>query len=586
MGISKNRTVIGWFEGGLFMLEFVIGGILLIIALIIVGLIFRKKIYDRVDRLEAWKMDIMNRNVTSELAKVKQLNLSGETQEKFESWKENWDIILTRDLPDMEEYLLDAEEAADKFRIKMSKKNLRIVEESLQRIEKDIEDMYKELDHLLDSEKYARQQIEELDPRIKELKKYLLHNRTQFGKAEIIFEAELSKLEKKLGEYAQLTDDGNYIEAQELIELLITEIDLIEEKVSTFPDIYRQCKQTIPNQMDDLLKGMAEMEEEGYRVQHFGFEKELKQYEKQLKNAIIELENGETQSMMESLEQMEDRLSEMFQLLEKEAKSKSIVENQFPNQKQKLEEIQESMEKTNNQLKELQQTYFIEESDMELFLSIEKWLEKSENQFQQIEADYTERKLNHLDIKDKLDVFTEDLEKLDKAQEDFQQQIRDLRKDEMDAKEKIAELKRELIITNKQLQKSNIPGVPSFIVNALEEATEKCQVVLKHLQKHPLDMGKVQHSIDEANKSVNNFVEQTRSLLDQARLVELAIQFGNRYRSAHPLLSAQLSEAEKLFRNYKYENALETAVKALEAVDSHAMEKIEEMDQAFQQMAN
>ncbi|MGP4041572.1 septation ring formation regulator EzrA [Gracilibacillus sp. D59] len=568
------------------MLEFVIGGILIIIVLLIIGLIFRKKVYDNVDRLEAWKMDIMNRNVTAELAKVKQLNLSGETQEKFENWKENWDIILTRDLPDMEEYLLDAEEAADKFRIKSARKNLQHVETALQDIESNIEDMYKELDHLLNSEKYVRQEIKELDPRIKELKKYLLHNRTQFGRAEIVFESELTKLEKRLSEYSTLTDEGNYIEAQELIESLKDEIVIIEEKISTFPGIYRQCKQVIPEQMKDLLRGMAEMEEEGYRVQQFGFEKELKQYENLLKNAIKELDNGETNTIEESLEQMEDRLNEMFQLLEKEAKSKSIVESQFPNERQHLIDIQQQVESTSNQIKELQQTYYLEEADLELFLSIEKWLDKSENQFEQIEKDYEDRKANHLEIKDKLDTFSEDLDKLDKAQEDFQLQIKDLRKDEMEAKEKIYALKQQLISTDKKLQKSNVPGVPSFIINALEESTEKCEVVLKQLQKHPLDMGKVQHSISEATKSVNNFVEQTNLLLDQARLVELAIQYGNRYRSGHPLLSAQLSEAEKLFRDYKYENALETAVTALEEVDPNAMAKIEEMDKAFQQMAN
>src|SRR5699024_11128186 len=145
---------------------------------------------------------------------------------------------------------------------------------------------------------------------------------------------------------------------------------------------------------------------------------------------------------------------------------------------------------------------------------------------------------------------------------------------------------RKLIQTNKTLSKSNIPGVPSFIMNALEEATDKCELVLKQLEKHPLDMGKVQHSISEANKSVNNFVDQTKLLLDQARVVELSIQFGNRYRSSNPLLSAQLLEAEHQFRQYKYENALETAIKALEEIDPDVMKKIEEMDQEFQRMAN
>lgn len=81
------------------MVAYIIGFILIIIALIITGLIFRKIIYDRVDKLEAWKLDIMNRNVTAELQRVKALRLAGETQEKFESWKDNWDRILTQELP-------------------------------------------------------------------------------------------------------------------------------------------------------------------------------------------------------------------------------------------------------------------------------------------------------------------------------------------------------------------------------------------------------------------------------------------------------------------------------------------------------
>lgn len=85
---------------------------------------FAQRVYDVVDRLETWKMDIMNRNVASELGRIKQLNLSGETQDKFESWKARWEQIIAKELPDIEEYLLDAEEAADRYRFSNSKKNI------------------------------------------------------------------------------------------------------------------------------------------------------------------------------------------------------------------------------------------------------------------------------------------------------------------------------------------------------------------------------------------------------------------------------------------------------------------------------
>ncbi|ENH96927.1 septation ring formation regulator EzrA [Gracilibacillus halophilus YIM-C55.5] len=567
-------------------MEFVIGGLLVIIALFIVGFILRKRVYDNVDRLENWKMDIMNRNVTSELSKVKNLNLSGETQEKFEAWKENWDLILTRDLPDMEEFLLDAEEAADKFRFKLAKKQIQTVETTLASIEDNINQMYNELDHLLDSERYARDELEELHPKLKELKTYLLHNRTFYGKAEGTFESELLKVDKRLQESETLMEEGNYLEAQQQTEAMKDTLIDIEERMMQFPEMYKKCKQDLPEQMNELLNGMEEMKEDGYRVEQFGFEKELKQYEQLLKNSLQQLESGEIENIADTFTEMEDRLTEMYQLLEKEAKSKSIVESQMPLTRQQLTSINENLEATKQEMDELQQSYYLEETELQLFLSLEKWLEKLNKQYEQLLFEYEQGDQSHLDVKDRLDQLSEELENLESSHAEFQEQIRDIRKDEIEAKEKIKRLKHDLLQTNKKLEKSNIPGVPSAVVNALDEATDKCEHVLALFQQQPLDMGKVQHALTDAEKSVTNFVEQTNLLLEQARLVERLIQYGNRYRRSYPVLSSQLSEAEQLFRNYQYEQALEVATKALENVDPRAITKIEQLEEEYQQMVH
>src|SRR5690625_3343270 len=133
-------------------MAYIIGAILIIIALIITGLILRKRIYDVVDRCEAWKMDIMGRNIAAELSRIKKLNLSGETQAKFESWKERWEQIVTKELPDIEEHLFDAEEAADRYRFPTARKTLNKTEQVLASIESDIEKLLKEVDDLMDSE--------------------------------------------------------------------------------------------------------------------------------------------------------------------------------------------------------------------------------------------------------------------------------------------------------------------------------------------------------------------------------------------------------------------------------------------------
>src|SRR5690625_7128853 len=138
-----------------------IGLILVVITLLIIGLILRKRVYDNVDRQEVWKLDIMNRNTASEIARSKDLNLSGETLEKFESWKDRWENILTKELPNIEELLYEAEEAGDRYRFLSAKKVVHKVDETLHEIEEDIEKMLAELEELLESERTSSNKMDE-----------------------------------------------------------------------------------------------------------------------------------------------------------------------------------------------------------------------------------------------------------------------------------------------------------------------------------------------------------------------------------------------------------------------------------------
>ncbi len=69
----------------------VVGIILAIIVCLTIALIVRKRVYDQVDYIEKWKLDITDRDVAKQIGKIKTLNLSGETLEKFEEWKEEWE---------------------------------------------------------------------------------------------------------------------------------------------------------------------------------------------------------------------------------------------------------------------------------------------------------------------------------------------------------------------------------------------------------------------------------------------------------------------------------------------------------------
>ncbi len=561
-------------------MAYIIGVILLIIALIITGLILRKRVYDVVDRYEAWKMDILGRNIAGELSRIKELNLSGETQAKFESWKERWDQIVTKELPDIEEHLFDAEEAADRYRFSKAKKTLNETEKVLVSIEADIEKILKEVDDLMESEESGRKEEEEINHASKSLRKNLAQQRYQYGKAESYFDERIDLLEEKLLGYNDEIKSGNYYQAKRLIDELRVNLTELEERMEEFPEIYKKCKHELPSQLHDLFAGLKEMKEDGYRVDHLAFEKEIRTYQEGLSDSLEKLDKGDASQAKEIMPEIEERIQEMYGLLEKEALAKNYLENQIPGYKKSIHKIDQSFDDTRAEVEELQKAYYIEDSDMERFISLDKAISKLKAELEELENDMGDNGVSHSELREKIEQGFSQVEELERAHEGFKLRIQNLRKDELEAKAKLTEIRNELYHTQRKLKKSNVPGVPNFIWDSLENASFKNEVVLTALEKQPLDMNEVQQALGEAENAVKHMVEQTDVMLDQAYLTEQVIQYANRYRSQYPLLASKLTEAERLFRSYEYELSLEHAAKAVEEIEPGALKRIEEYQKA------
>ncbi|MGL4521956.1 MAG: septation ring formation regulator EzrA, partial [Bacilli bacterium] len=90
----------------------------LIIAIVTYGQWNKSKFFKEVDRIDDWKMDISHGKIPDELAKVKRLNMVGQTEKLFERWRQEWDEIITVKIPEIEEYIFDVEQYASRFQFK------------------------------------------------------------------------------------------------------------------------------------------------------------------------------------------------------------------------------------------------------------------------------------------------------------------------------------------------------------------------------------------------------------------------------------------------------------------------------------
>src|SRR5690625_1477759 len=528
-------------------MEFIIGAILAIIIIITVGLILRKKLYDGVDQYEARKLEIMNRNVAAELSKMKDLNMDGETKENFETWKEAWDTILTEDLAKVEELLYDTEKAADKYSFPTAKKHMKEMDAILLTIEEKVESLLKEIQTLLKTEANNRELMETIEPQLQELRKFLSQNRYKFNKADIRFETAMDKVKEDIDTYYELIEHGNNIEATDKVVHAEEQIEKIKTEMDEFPALYKKAKQEIPEQLDELLKGINDMGEQGYSFNQTSLLLDVGQLQSQMEEAVQQLENEGTEAVKQLMQETEDRITNIYDDLETEALARNFIETKLPEYEKAVDKFDDIFDVAKEEVRVLTQAYHFNESDLEKFKSLDSELKQIHERLKKMQQKVSNNQEIHSVIREELESAILNLQKLEEEYHSFKKRIENLRKDELEARNELQILQEKLSKINRQLRHSNLPGIPNFVWRLMEEASEKNNQVLVTLEQKPINISEVQHALSEAKSGVGQLVENADNVLEQASLTEHVIQYANRYRSTDAELANGLKEAERLF---------------------------------------
>ena len=65
------------------------------------------------------------------MTKVKQLNMTGETEEKFERWRNEWTEVMDVHMPEIDSLLFDVEDLVDRFRFRKATETEKEIQEKI-----------------------------------------------------------------------------------------------------------------------------------------------------------------------------------------------------------------------------------------------------------------------------------------------------------------------------------------------------------------------------------------------------------------------------------------------------------------------
>ncbi|WP_022793079.1 septation ring formation regulator EzrA [Marinococcus halotolerans] len=548
--------------------------VIIIAAFVIYGAWGRRRIYREVDRLEDARANLADQPVAEEIARVKGMTMSGETEEKFESWRKDWDEIVGKHLPDIEKALYDAEEKADKYKFSQASEITAAVDTQLASIEEEINNIFLEIEELVHNESDNRRGIEESEQKYEEIKRFVSQNWHTLGKTAPLFDQHMRDLQASFEAFYGAVEQGNQFEAKQLREKLDEDLEREEASLYAVPDMLAKVWRRLPEEWKSLRAGLYEMEEQGYAMDAFAFEQRLNENEAEAEQLQTRIENLDLDGVAERLTEMDEYNEEVYRILEEEVEARAEVERLLPQVHEGREQLSTRMQTLLVEKEFIEANYRIPSETEHLIASSKRQVDGIRKSVLQLQEQKENKEHSFTHIEMELKQILEKQEEVESGILEAENQLGVLRKDETQAMETLEELKRQNRIEEMRMQRTRLPKLPPILLNEKESADDKIAHAAAALSETPLEMAQVRETVARAEESVRTVSTMLRRMEEQALMTERIIQRGNLYRGKEAELDQSLKEAESAFRKGQYEHALQVASSSVRKMDDRFVTEV------------
>ncbi|MCE5038312.1 septation ring formation regulator EzrA [Staphylococcus auricularis] len=550
---------------------------IIIIILIAVGVLFymRSNKSQIIEKAETRKTEVAQLPYEDSVSRLSELELTGEIQEKHDQFKQLTLESETQYLAPVEEKLHDAETYLDKFKFSQAQSEVDEAHELMDKYEANYRQINEEIDEILTINQNSDQLYEQSKTQYREMKRDVLANRHQYGEAAEPLEEEIDGLAPELEQYESLKEEGNYLEAHEHIKNLKNDMTYLRKDMSEIPSLIKEAQKELPGQFQDLKYGCRDLKVEGYDLDHVKIDSTLQTLKTDLsfvEPMISRLELDEADSKLNSIN---DRLDEMYDLIEHEVNAKNTVEETKETITDNLFRAKEMNYTLQTEIDYVRENYYIDENDLQNVRQFENEIQNLISVYDEILKEMAKSAVRYSEVEDNLEYIKEHVDVINDKQEKLQNHLIQLREDESEAEDSLLRIQSKKEEVYRKLLGSNLPSVPERFIIMKNEIDYEVREINKKFDVRPLHVQQLKDKVSKAVVQMNKFEEEATDVLVNAAYAEKLIQYGNRYRKDYSSIDKSLNEAERLFKNNRYKRSIEIAEQALEDVEPGVTKDIE-----------
>lgn len=551
--------------------------IIIAAALYLVGYFMRKKNQSKLDGLERRKEALFDLPVIEEVDEVKKMHMVGQSQNTFREWNQRWTEISTRSFAELESQIFEVENLNETFRFMKAKRAVEEADETMAEMESEVEVIRNGLRELRESEERNSLEVQKALDVYEEISKLLHDEKEEFGASYSELQKQIKNIEIEFTQFVTLNTSGDPVEAREVLENAERHTYELDDIMRRIPPLYDELNRTFPDQLKEIEDGYKRLKTDHYVFPEKNFEDELRRVQKRVKNSSVDLEKTEVDAVEVANRDTANAIDALYDIMEREIKAKKYVTS---NQKVVGDYIAHTLRNNRQLMIELDhtsQSYTLNHNELGRSRGFQSEIEELIRRYEDFEPKIKEHVIPYSEVQAFFKDCYKILDDIENQQVEIDDSLKDLRKGEKKAQEKVDQYEFRLRNIKRFVEKQRLPGLPSDYLEFFFVATDRIEELSKALNRIRINMKEITKLSDLCNEDLDMLDKKTNDLVNSAALTEQMLQYANRYRHTHENIRVAMENSLNLFsKQYRYQDALDEIGTALEHVEPGAFRRIED----------
>lgn len=566
--MSKSGIILGA------IILYIIGVVLICVTLFTIQKKNRNKLEKELTKLETLKNLIISSGILTEMEKVKALINNDKLMETYKKWEKRYHKIEKEDIPRLTDKLLVCSELIENNKFKEASYELAKAEIDIYYVKTDMELLLEDVKEITNSEERNRSAVTKLKSTFRNVVNKYTSNMNDYKGMEERVNLQFENINKLLSAFEISMEQNDYDEVGKIVKALDDLINNIKIVIDETPTVILMGKMIIPKKINELEMVASKMKKDGYNIEYMNLDYNIEETKKKLNDIFDRLKMLNLEDSIFELKTILDYFESLYYDFDKERTAKKEYEMLIDSISKKLSRLTSVLRSIYEEVDMLKETYALTKEELSTLDSIGKELTGEKDSFKLVNDRTLTRSTPYSRLSKDCELISVRISKTEDKLESAIKSLGSLKEDEVRAREQLTEIRGILKDAKDKIKSYKLPVIPKTYFIELNEAKDSISNIVSELEKKPIVISDLNTRVDTGRDLVLKLYTLSNELTKSASMAEMAIVYGNRYRSSNKEIEVGLVKAESLFRNGQYKKSLETTLDVLNIVEPNIHKKL------------